>query len=366
MKRIRENFQRHIDNKRLTGATYAISVKGNIICRETVGYSDCGQSVPLKDDAIFRLASMTKPITCTAAMICRERGLLDLDTPIGKYIDGFCHKGVGKLADGELAYVEEARQITLRDIFTHSSGLGSGPIGSYQFGLIKKPERLSENASAWNGRYLDFPTGSRSVYSGIVAFELAAYTVEKVVGKPFGEFLNEEIFSKLDMKDTCYRLNADQIPRLVEMPLPDNSGNIKKVDMGLRGFNAFAEGYTGGSAGLFSTLDDYLKFAQMLARHGELSGVRILSEESVDEMSRTQFAEWGLSMYVRGAKSEKQPLPEGSYGWSGAYGTHFWVEPKSETVAVLMLNHGNCGGSNSPFSAQFERLSEAALADHGI
>ena len=356
MKSIREIFQKYINERRLTGAAYAIAIKGNVICRETLGYSDCEQRVPLRSDSIFRLASMTKPITAVAVMICKERGLIDLDAPIGKYIEGFSHRGVGELRNGELVFAGEARQITLRDIFTHSSGLGSGPIGNYQFEKIKTPEKLSENVKAWNDRFLDFATGSSSAYSGLVAFELAALAVERVSKKPFDQFLNDEIFSRLSMNDTCYSLSEEQASRLVDMPLPDNKGSIKKVDMGLRGFGAFAEGYTGGSAGLFSTLGDYLNFARMLANRGEWNGVRILSEESIAEMGKTNLAEWGLSMYVRGAKNEKQPLPEGSFGWSGAYGTHFWVEPKSETVAVLMLNHANCGGSSSPFSAEFERL----------
>lgn len=363
MKSIQQYFQENIAQKRLTGAACAVAVEGKTIYKEVFGYSDCAQRRPLSEDAIFRLASMTKPITVTAAMICKQKGLLDLDAPIGQYIEGFSHRGAGKMENGRLVFDKEAREVTLRDIFTHSSGICSGEVGQYQLAKIKKPEDLSENVGAWNGCYLDFSPGSREAYSATVAFELAALAVERISQMPYDRFLQQEIFSKLGMKDTCYSLSAEQAMRLVEMPLPDNNGNIERVDMGLCGFGAYAEGYTGGSAGLFATLDDYLAFAQMLALGGVWNGARILSEDSVCQMRNSCFGHWGLGMYVRSSKTSEQPLPKGSFGWSGAYGTHFWVEPKSRTVAVLMLNHANCGGSGSPFSAAFERLVEQELSN---
>lgn len=362
MKSIRQYFQKLVASRQLTGAVCAVAVDGNTLYKEAFGYSDCAQSRPLKQNAIFRLASMTKPVTVTAAMICKEKGLLDLDSPIDRYIEGFSHRGVGKIENGEVVFAQEARQITLRDIFTHSSGLGSGEVGQCQLAKIKKPKLLSENAAAWNHRFLDFSPGSRVAYSSTVAFELAAYAVECVSQTPYARFVQDEICSKLGMKDTCYALTDEQALRLVEMPLPDRNGKIEKVDMGLCGFSSYEEGYTGGSAGLFSTLDDYLAFAQMLAQGGIWNGARILTEDSVRQMRSICLGDWGLGMYVRSAQTAVQPLPQGSFGWSGAYGTHFWVEPQSKTVAVLLLNHADCGGSGSPFSAEFERLAEEELS----
>lgn len=355
MNNVKEYFQNHIDKKHLTGVSYAIAFN-NKDYKETLGYSDCEQTVPLKSNAIFRIASMTKPITAVAVMICKDKGLVDLDAPVGKYIKGFSHSGVGQLTDGKICCVEDAREITLRDIFTHSSGLGSGAVGSRQFSTVPKPENLYDNVMAWNGSYLDFAPGSISAYSGLVAFEIAALVVQTVTNKPYEIFLQDEIFSKLDMKDTCYCLTPEQRSRLVDMPLPDNNGNIKRVDFGSCGMNGFAEGYTGGSAGLFSTIDDYFKFAKMLSNSGELNGIRILSQNAVKEMSTPHFDTWGLSVYVRCEQNENKPLPKGSFGWSGAYGTHFWIEPQTGKTAVLMLNHANCGGAGSPFSAAFEKL----------
>ena len=356
MKSVREYFEEQISKSAITGAAYSVSVGDEVIGDGVLGYSDCEYKNPMRRDSIFRLASMTKPITAVAVMICRDRGLLDLDAPIGRYLDGFSHGGVGEMSEGVPTRAGDAREITMRDILTHTSGLGSGEVGEYQLKRLPLPTSLFQNAMAWRGKLLDFPTGTKSAYSPIVAFEVAALAVESVAKKPYGEFLEDEIFSRLGMKDTAYLPNEEQAKRIVDLPLPDGNGKLTKKDIGLRGYEGFAEGYHGGSAGLFSTLDDYTAFAKMLAGLGEYNGARILSEEAVREMSLVQFDTWGLGMYVRRVQNKYQPLPRGSFGWSGAYGTHFWVEPKSKTVAVLMLNSYNCGGSASPFSAAFERL----------
>lgn len=185
---MRNHFLKHICEKRLTGVGYAVCINGEEKCREILGFSDCVQQRPLPSDAIFRLASMTKPITAIAVMICKERGLLDLDTPISTYID-FAHGGVGEVKDGETVFKESAREITLRDILTHSSGLGSGNVGSAQTKEKKQPEKLEKNVAWWKGKLLDFAPGSHAAYSGVVAFEVAAFVVEKVSGKPFDVFL---------------------------------------------------------------------------------------------------------------------------------------------------------------------------------
>lgn len=363
MKELESCFNAHVQEKRIAGASCVLFQEGKQIYKGLFGYADCAQTKPLKGKEIFRLASMTKPITAVAALICKERGLLDFDTPIGEYLDGFSHGGVGKIEGENIVFAKSAREITIRDILTHSSGLGSGEIGNRQFCAIKTPQSLEENASLWNGKFLDFATGERSAYSGVVAFELVARIVEKVSNKPFDSFLQEEIFLPLHMQDTCYLLNEEQEKRLAEICIEDGNGGLKNYDLGVRGFVCFALGYTGGSAGLFSTLDDYARFALMLAGGGTLDGVKILSKASVTEMATRYFDFWGLSVFVRGERTETQPLAKGCFGWSGAYGTHFWVDASRNFVAVLMLNHANCGGSGSPFSADFERLVGKVLYD---
>ncbi len=368
---IQKHFNEHVENKRLTGLVCGIYQGEKEIYRGVFGYQDCAQTKPLKENAIFRLASMTKPITAAAILIAEERGWLQLNDPISKYILNFQHGGIGALADQQLNCVGNAREITIHDCLTHTSGLGSGEVGNYQFLRKGEPQNLKENVSEWNGALLDFAPKENQGYSGLVAFELLAYIVEIVSEMLFEEFLQQEIFSPLGMKDTVYRLDEEQKTRLIEMPTTAKDGGLDRVDFGWRGFGVFAGGYTGGSAGLFSTLDDYSKFVRMLACNGAFRGVRILTPDSVEKMRTAQLSNelngiseyfnWGLGVRVCEKQGDWQPLPDGSFGWSGAYGTHFWVEPNTGRSAVLMLNKADVGGSGSPFSYEFEKLVEDFL-----
>ena len=357
---ISKYFQNCIDEGKLTGAAYVIWREDKELSRGVVGYSDLARTKSLQENAIFRLASMTKPITATAVMILCERDLLNLDNPIGKYIP-FAHSGVGEFVNGKIRFVGYAREITIRDCLSHSSGLGSGELGSYQFYQRKQPFNLEENVRSWNGAFLDFEPRTRQAYSGLVAFELLALVAEKVSGMPFAEFLRSEIFEPLGMTQTKYTLTKEEENCLVDMTKTGELGNLEKVDFGLRGFDAFAEGYSGGSAGLFSTLDDYSRFVKMLACKGVWNGKRILQDRSVERMRSSEISiddwqDWGLGVRVIKKQDNVQPLSIGSFGWSGAYGTHFWVEPQTGISAVLMLNKADVGGSNSVFSREFERL----------
>ena len=364
--RLEKNFIEHIKNKHLTGLVCGVYQGEEEIYRGVFGYKDCAQTISVKENAIFRLASMTKPITATAILIAEERGWLELSDSVSKYIPNFQHGGVGSIVDGELRQVGKAREITIHDCLTHSSGLGSGEVGDLQFLQKKSPRTLKENVLSWNGALLDFAPKSKQGYSGLVAFELLAYIVEIVSKMPFEEFLQREIFSPLGMKDTTYRLDEEQKTRIIEMSTTAKDGGLDSVDFGWRGFGTFSEGYTGGSAGLFSTLDDYSKFVRMLACNGVFCGVRVLTLKSIEKMRTAQLSNelnglsdyfnWGLGVRVCEKQGVNQPLPDGSFGWSGAYGTHFWVEPNTRRSAVLMLNKADVGGSGSPFSQEFERL----------
>lgn len=363
---IDNRFNEYIKNQRLTGLAYGVYQGEEEVFSGVLGYQDCAQTTSIKDDAIFRLASMTKPITATAVLIAEEKGWLRVNDPVSKYIPNFKHGGVGIIADGQLRQVKTAREITIHDCLTHTSGLGSGEVGNYLFLKFGEPKSLEKNVMKWNGAMLDFAPKTKQGYSGVVAFELLAYVVQSVSGMPFSEFLNQEIFIPLGMTDTGYLLPEENKSRLVEMSTTAKDGGLERVDYGWRGFGAFGEGYTGGSAGLLSTLEDYSRFVRMLACRGVFQGVRILSPDSVQKMRTpqlsselngiSQYFNWGLGVRVCEKRGENQPLSDGSFGWSGAYGTHFWIEPKTGKSAVLMLNKADVGGSGSPFSREFELI----------
>lgn len=358
---IEKVFNEHIKQERLTGVVCAIYRNDKEIYRGVFGYSDCAQTKQLKHNSIFRLASMTKPITAIAVLIAQEYGLLDIDEPLGKYIPNFHHSGVGKLIDGNPHFVCAAREVLLRDCLCHCSGFGSGPLGDFQFKRIKKPCSLEENVMSWNGAFLDFMPRSKQAYSGVVAFELLALVVEKVSGISFDKFLKKEIFEPLCMTETKYVLSEDEKLRLVEMTKTGVSGKLEKVDLGFSGFGSFEEGYTGGSAGLFSTIADYSNFVRMLACKGIFNGKKIINTDSVVKMRTPEiivdkYQSWGLGVRVITKQDEQQPLPISSFGWSGAYGTHFWIEPDTGISALLMINKADVGGSGSIYSREFEQM----------
>lgn len=368
---LEKTFKDYVENGLINGYVMAIYSGENEIYNAVYGYRDYKRLEKLKTDNIFRLASMTKPITAVAVLIAKEQGLLDINDPISKFIPGFNHGGVGELINGKIHKKSNAREITLFDCLTHSSGLGSGKIGDFQFQHRNKVNDLEENVLSWNGTYLDFAPGTNQAYSAVVAYEIVAYIIEKVSGVKYNKFLEKEIFEPLGMCETGYSLLEKQRNRLVEMVKTNCINKLEFVDLGLKGFSAFEENYTGGSAGLFSTLDDYSHFVRMLSNGGIYKGVRIMSEQSVEMLRTPQLSEdlsgisdyfnWGLGVRVVKKSGEYQPLPTGSFGWSGAYGTHFWVEPSSGVSAILMLNKADVGGSASPFSFEFEKQVQRIL-----
>jgi CubicO group peptidase (beta-lactamase class C family) len=260
MKSIIDYFNNEIQVGHIHCASCAVYKNEKELFRGDFGYADVAQTKKLQGNEIFRLASMTKPITAVAVMIAVERGLLDLDKPLGTYINGFHHSGVGKIENGEIVFVRPAREITLRDILCHTSGLATeGEVAELQFKrrFPPKPRILKDNVYNWNGAFLDFaPCEIHTRYGGLVPFEFAAYAVECVTKMPFGEFLKREIFEPLGMYNTTYVLNREQKKRMVDVCRMSESGNLESVDYGFAGFHPYEEGYHGGSAGLFSTVDD--------------------------------------------------------------------------------------------------------------
>ena len=362
----------HIDERLeaglLPGAVCGVFLDGRPVFTYVSGYADVEKKIPLKENAVFRLASMTKPVTAAAALLCEDRGLLHIEDKVSRYLPAFSHMKVGRMENGRPMEAGEAsREITLYDVLTHSSGLGSGEVGAFQYGARSLPDTLEEAVGAYAGWLLDFDPASRQCYSAAVAFDLAARIVEIASGMPYAQFLEENIFRPLGMRDTGYTVDDERFARTVKMyRLKDDGSGIQPRDFKRCGFPEFKEGYTGGSAGLFSTFRDYSLFARMLAGEGEFGGVRILSKAAVEKMRRPalshsmegidDFFNWGCGVRVREKQcGDRQPLSDGSFGWSGAFSTHFWVDPKLKLTAVLMANLNDAGGADAAASAQFER-----------
>ncbi len=347
------------------GASAAVSVRGERIFTGFAGFSDADGRCHVGADTVFRLASMTKPITAAAIMLCLQRGLLRLDDDVSDYIPAFREMYVAEKTQNGWARGRRAGPLTLRRLLTHTSGLGSGAYGDSVYGSIKPHpgDTLQTAVGRYAGCLLDFMPGMAQHYSAVLAFDVLAAVVERVTGTKYGTFVKEEIFLPLGMEHTGYRL-SEFPPSELAVTCACKDGVLTPEPLN-SAFEDFPDGYTGGGAGLLSSLGDYMLFAEELLRALAGKG-RILSRESVAEMSRPQLGKniegisdyynWGFGVRALAAQCEWQPLPAGSFGWSGAYGTHFWVDPAGGTVAVYMHNSRTFGGAGAPHTLEFERL----------
>ncbi len=350
---IYKKLKERVDKKLLPGFSLIISESGNVVYKNHLNY---------KGNEIFRLASMTKPITAVAALKAEELGLINIEDEITKYLDGFNNMKIGKIENDTLVISSvSSRKITIKDILRHESGLGSGIVGDYQLARRIPPKTLEEAVNDYKNWYLDFEPESQAFYSGLVALDIVAYIIEVTSKMPYYDFLKKYILDPLNMVDTTYKLNDEQKPRLVQMYTMTNKEPrvIEKYRISsYTGSESLLEGYTGGASGLMSTLDDYSHFAMMLAGKGMYNGIRVLKEESVIKMSTDiidlphpgvdNIFNWGYGVYVRGDNCNYQPLKKGTFGWSGAYSPHFFVNIEDNSSVVFMTNLANDGGSDSP------------------
>ena len=359
-----EAIQKRIDEKYIAGAQCVVTVGGKMAWQCDKGYADIASQTPVSRDTLWRLASMTKPITGVATMILVERGLLDLDAPIDNYLSDVDGRWRVALRDDQgniTGYEPAARPITARDILTHSSGLGqlSTAWDEAVAALPDEEYTLAGIVKASGKVPLDFQPGTQTGYSAIAAMNLLARACEELTGMSYASFLSTEIFTPLGMKSTGYRLTERQWAQTATAYEPYT---LAEMPIGKMGYPDRAI-YDCASAGLVSSLLDYMRFALMLGGKGQYRGARILKEETVEAMATPQLSmgipgeppheTWGLSMRVILDKGEGQPLPKGCFGWSGAYGTHFWIDPKHDLTCTLMLS-GNVGGAGSPVSREVE------------
>jgi CubicO group peptidase (beta-lactamase class C family) len=382
IKQIDETMQTYVSNQEMAGGALFVRQGENILYREKWG--------EVEFDSIYRMMSMTKCITAVAVMICVERGLIGLDEPLSTYIPEFKEM---KVMDDE-RYVFEPkklkklplmlltfrmdkvknkpaqREITIRDLLSHSSGLQQGLVGL--LAMIKEKEQyksLRDYVLHYTKHCLDFEPGTGTGYSPLAGFDILGYVVSVVSGMSLDEFIQKEICAPLNMKNTTFFLSDEQKPHLVDVYKRKKNRLIKvtgtKNDMA--GFMHQKEiCFEHGCGGIYSTLDDYSNFGEMLLCKGNFRGVQILKPETVELMhteAPKQHLEpepgfvWGLGMKIRqDSKKANVPATEGTYGWSGAFGTHFFISPKDDLEVVFMMNRSDIGGSGSYISAKVEEM----------
>lgn len=359
-----EALKKRYDEGLIPGFELGVCEKGKEVYKKNIFY---------ENNSIYRMASMTKPITAVACMKAKELGLLDVYDNISKYIDGFKNMPIGKMENGKAVFVKYSnKEIRIVDILRHASGLGSGLVGDYQTNSRTAPKTLDEAIDGYKNWFLDFEPNSKSAYSGLTALDIVCYIIEKTSKMPYYDFLKKYILDPLEMVDTTYKLNSEQKIRLVKMYNKHEDNKMYLDDFGTEaGFQGFVEGYPCGAAGIFSTYKDYMNFAVMLSNKGTFNNNRVLSEESIKQMYTdtldlpkegvNEVFNWGYTFFVRGNRDIYSALDRNTFGWSGAYSTHFFVNPEKEIAVVMLTNLNNDLGSGSPNISTLEKAFHEAI-----
>ena len=366
LQRINQLVQRYIDQGQITGAITMVSRKGRVAHFEAIGQMDLEARAAMRKDAIFRIASMSKPITGVAILMLMEEGKLRLTDPVSRFIPEFKNPTVaivkttgappaprapGQPApEPEIYTVPAEREVTIRDLMTHTSGLESGGAGS-RAGARIAPRNTASNLQAYiptlGAVPLDFQPGTRWSYSALAGIETLGRIVEVASGQTFDQFLKQCIFDPLEMTDTAFYPTVDRMPRVVTL-YDNRDGKLIRAET-----PAWLATTTlfGGGGGLWSTAEDYMRFGQMLANGGVLNGKRLLSPRTVDLMAsnhvgdlysgigqRTKGMGFGLTVdVVLDHVAAGRRVSSGSFGWGGAFGTYFWVDRKESLVGLLMV-----------------------------
>lgn len=364
LKRIHEAIQRHVDSGAISGAVTMVARRGKVVHFQAHGLMDLESKKPMATDAIFRIASMTKPITGVAVMMMLEEGKLRLNDPVSKFIPEFkdmmvampkesiTPRPVGARATEPDFYLVPAyREITVRDLLTHTSGLVSGGLGAREAAKTN-PKRPNDTLATYVPRLatvpLDFQPGTQWAYSGGAGPEVLGRIVEIVSGMPYDQFLRTRIFEPLGMKDTFFYPPDDRRPRMVTLYSKSPQG-LKKAE-NQDGFST--KTFFGAGGSLMSTAEDYLQFAQMLCNGGKFNGHVLLSPKTVQLMASNHVGGmfngklgrpaagmgYGLLVgVVEDSVAAGLRVSTGSFGWDGAYGTQAWIDPAEKMVTVVMI-----------------------------
>lgn len=385
--RLHEAMQELVEDGRLAGITTMIARHGQIADFQTYGYRDVEANDPMAEDDIFRIYSMSKPITGVALMMLFEEGKFRLSDPVRRYIPELADLKVAASWGPDGPVLEELdHAITIRELMTHTAGMAYGigdPHPAERFyaseGVLNPSQTLEEMVQKLAGLPLRQQPGSRWSYS--IAVDVQGYLVEVLSGQPFDEFLQEQIFDPLGMVDTGFHVPSEDHGRfaqvygygedraLVAPPTPDASD-------GPRGFLDPATLFSGGG-GLVSTTMDYMRFCQMLLNGGELGGVRILSPTTVDMMRAnhlprdmgeyTPGSGFGLDFSVVLDPVEAGAVSVGEYSWGGAAGTWFWIDPVEDLVFVGMIQQFGGGRPNVrsvSHQLTYQAITESAARPH--
>ncbi|MDP4597896.1 MAG: beta-lactamase family protein [Pseudomonadales bacterium] len=351
--------QGYINDGMLPGTITLVARRGKIVHLSCQGKMDIEADKSMEDDTLFRIYSMSKPVTTTALMMLYEDGRFQLDDPVSRFIPAFRELQVYS-ADGR--HTAPARPMTIRDLLTHTSGLTYGFMNStpvdamYRQQGVEQSANLAEMVSKLAGIPLLFSPGSRWSYS--VATDVCGHLVELIADTPFDEFLEEQIFAPLGMTDTGFVVPEDKVHRFAANYDRTSDNGMRLIDSPESSPYLQDRGLHSGGGGLVSTIHDYYKFASMLLNQGEHAGTRILGRKTVElmtsnhlpnngdltSMGQAVFSEtpydgigFGLGFSVMLDPATAQILGSpGEFAWGGAASTYFFVDPKEDMLVIFM------------------------------
>ncbi len=375
-------IEKNIADNNIPGAVAIICKNGKIVYHKAFGMQDVQNGEKFKTDDIFRIASQSKAITTTAAMMLWEQGKFQLDDPISKYITAFKNPSVlnrFNMADSSYTSTPAGKEITVRQLMTHTSGIGYGVIdGDERFKAIYKkagitdlfttePITIAQSVNKLATLPLHFVPGEAYQYSE--GLDVLGYLIEIWSGMPFDKFLEQKIFMPLGMKDTYFYLPAAKSDRLVAVQTKDKDGRWVHFTDTFYDVNypkTGAKTFFSGGAGLSSTALDYATFLQMYLNKGEYGGTRILSRKTVEFMLQNQIGDlmggkdgdkgFGLGFAIlkpTGARKGGMGS-EGTFDWGGYFNTNYFADPKENIIGIIMKQTQKISGDNS--NAQFRQL----------
>ncbi len=383
--RITQAMQGYVDEGLLAGVITMAARDNKIVHFESVGYRDLEAQAAMSNDALFRIYSMSKPITGVALMILYEEGKFRLADPVEKYLPELKDLQVfaGTDDNGNIITEPQNHKMTIRELMSHTGGLSYGifaqsPVDTQyvEAGLLDTGDTLEEFTAKLGQIPLKHQPGSTWEYS--VSVDVQGYLVEKLAGQSFGSFLEERIFNPLRMTDTDFHVPEEKVSRFAQVYGYDDAGKLEAGE-GFADANFLVDPvFESGGGGLVSTAMDYMRFSQMVLNGGELDGVRILAPLTVDLMHRDQTPKtmagsvlgargtgFGLDFAVIDDPVEAESYSTGEFYWGGAAGTWFWIDPVENLVFVGMIQQ--FGNKLPNVRAASKRLLYQAILDpYGI
>jgi CubicO group peptidase (beta-lactamase class C family) len=378
-----------VASKKLAGLTTVVARRGKIAHHHTTGVSDIARGTKMTPETIFRIYSMSKPLTSVAIMMLYEEGRFQLDDPISKYAPMFKNPRVAAGGmRGKIDTVPANREITFRDLLTHTSGLTYGFMEANTVDAVYRKVGIDFQTAKVSleemcARIAEIPLiaqpGAEWNYSN--ATDVLGYLVQVISGQRFDDFLAERVIKPLGMVDTAFYVPQDKLGRLAANYNVEADGSLKLIDDPQKSSFAVKRDIVSGGGGLCSTAADYMRFCQMMLNKGELDGVRLLGRKTVElmttnhlrgdmaDMGQPRFSEssyegvgFGLGFSVMLDPAKAQILgTAGEYAWGGAASTAFWVDPAEEMVVLLMTQA--MPSSAYPIRRELRVLSYQAVID---